>query len=85
MKFLSPNGSPIIGTLEAIRGIAQAGDYTETGSPEYEGGTLVDWDSQVSLKAKNADGSESLIYRDENGDQWTFDHLTFAVDEDDDA
>ena len=49
MKAVSPEGNPIIGTLEFVEGVARAdvtvGDNGEL-NVEYSGGTEVDWNSQ---------------------------------------
>ena len=49
MSAISPEGNPIIGTLEFVEGVARAditiGDNGEL-NVEYSGETEVDWDSQ---------------------------------------
>jgi hypothetical protein len=51
MKAVSPEGNPIIGTLEFVEGVARA-DITiwDNGelNVEYSGETEVDWNSQMT-------------------------------------
>lgn len=78
MRFVSPTGSPIIGTLETIIGRANAVEYSETGAPDYDGGTEVYWDEQ-----KTVERNGSPVYLDENGGEWAFSQL--VPDNGDDA
>lgn len=77
MKFISPDGSPIVGTLERLTGRADATEYSETGEPNYEGNTVIFWDDQETVTRKG-----KTIYLCEDGEEWTFDQLTPAPDED---
>lgn len=84
MRFLSPNGSPIVGTKELIPGMAYASEYSETGEPEYEGETDVYWNDQKTIKRRGPNGKVSLVYLDEGGEEWTFDQLSPEPDDADD-
>ena len=76
--FLSPTGSPIIGTLERLTGRAEiSGIDPKTGEPEYAGDTELFWDSQETVER---DGK--AIFLDEDGEEWTFDQLTMVEDDD---
>jgi len=77
MRFLAPNGNPIVGTLETLFGCANATEFSETGEPEYDGETTIWWDEQRTVH-KGA----SMVYVDENGDQWTFDQLVPDTEDD---
>lgn len=77
-QFVSPTGSPIIGTKELIPGVALVASISETGEPEYEGETDVDWDGQRTVKR---DGK--ILFVDDDGEQWTFDQLTKVEDDED--
>lgn len=70
-NYLSPNGSPIIGTLEHLTGRAELdGIDPETGEPEYSGGTEIFYDDQ-----RTAERDGKIIFLDEGGEEWTFDQL----------
>jgi hypothetical protein len=75
--YLSPKGSPIVGTLEIIHGVANCTIHSD-GTRTYDGGTDVDWDSQETVVR---DGK--VIFVDEDGEEWTFDQLKLEDDEDD--
>ncbi len=45
MRFTSPSGARITGTLERLSGYALLLDINDDGSLEYAGETEVDWDS----------------------------------------
>lgn len=76
MRYVSPTGFAIIGTLERITGVAHALDYDENGDPEYDGETTVWWDEQETA----VDAKGRTIYVDEEGGQWPWAELT--ADED---
>lgn len=78
MRFVSPNGHQIVGTVERIPGLAQATEYSATGEPEYDGYTEPYWDGQETV---TRDGK--ILYQDENGDEWTFDELSPDTDDED--
>ena len=80
MRFVSPNGSPIIGTLERITGRANADEYSETGEPEYLGGTEIFWDGQETV-CRKVGNKVSLVYLSEDGEEYTFDQLTPGLDD----
>ena len=79
MRFLSPNGLPIVGTLETLKARAEATEYSATGEPEYSGETDVWWDEQKTVTKGN-----SLVYLDEDGYEWVFPDLV-PEDEDEEA
>jgi hypothetical protein len=61
MKAVSPEGNPIIGTMEIVEGVARAdvmvGDHGEL-NVEYSGETEVDWDSQ---RTKTEEGERLFV------------------------
>ena len=71
--YVSPTGSPILGTLEHLTGRAEISGIFPTGEPEYEGSTEVFWDDQRSVLR-----NDKLVYLDEDGREWTFDQLVPA-------
>lgn len=73
-NYLSPNGSPIIGTLERLSGRAEISDIDPTtGEPEYSGSTAIFYDDQETVRR---DGK--IVFLDDGGDEWTFDQLVLA-------
>ncbi|WP_312470549.1 hypothetical protein [Rhizobium sp.] len=71
MKYISPNGTAIIGTAEKVLATARISDIdAETGLPVYEGGTEVHWDTQETL-GRNG----HILFVCEDGDEWTFAEL----------
>ncbi|THK33458.1 hypothetical protein EHS39_36220 [Ensifer sp. MPMI2T] len=75
-NYKSPNGSPIVGTAEKILATANITGINPDGTPNYEGGSDIHWDTQ---KALVRDGK--ILFVDEDGDEWTFDQLVL-VEED---
>jgi hypothetical protein len=75
--WYSPQGTEIVGTLETITGRASIQDISDTGEPDYSGGTEVFWDEQKTVLNE----AGQAIFLDENGEQWTFDQLTTTVPE----
>lgn len=76
--YLSPKGSPIIGTLEKLLGRAEISNIDPaTGTPEYSGSTEVFWDDQETVYR-----DDKIVYLDEAGEEWTFDQLTRVKEED---
>src|SRR5690242_11799851 len=65
MILVSKDGTRITGSFEQINGIANITDFDENGDPNWEGGTDVDWDSQVSVQRDGED-----IFVDEDGDKY---------------
>ena len=61
MKTISPEGNPIIGTIEFVEGVARAdvtiGDNGEL-NVEYSGETEVDWNSQ---RTKTEEGERLFV------------------------
>lgn len=79
-NYVSPKGSPIIGTLERLTGRAELeGIDPETGEPEYAGGTEIFYDDQTTV---TRDGK--IVFLDESGEEWTFDQLVLDESDDDD-
>ncbi|WP_396604853.1 hypothetical protein ACFLEY_22285 [Bradyrhizobium sp. YCK136] len=74
-EYVSPTGSPILGTLERLTGRAEITGIEDDGEPVYQGGTEIFYDDQVTA---TQDGK--MIFLDENGAEWTFDQLTPADD-----
>lgn len=70
-QYLSPTGSPIVGTLERITGRADIQGIHDDGTPEYAGNTEIFWDDQATVMR---DGK--LVFLDFDGGEWTFDELT---------
>lgn len=75
MQFKSPTGSRIVGTLEKLSGVANVSGFNDDGSPIYAGGTDIDWNSQQSIKR-----GDSLVYVDEDGEEWARRELTAVLD-----
>ncbi|MEX0684040.1 MAG: hypothetical protein WD472_11390 [Dehalococcoidia bacterium] len=71
MRFLSPNGTAIIGTLERLSGRAEAEEYEANGEPCYSGSTEIFYDDQETVWLKG-----SRVYLDESGQEWLFSELT---------
>ena len=78
--WFSPTGSRIVGTLETIPGIATITDIAADGTPQYAGGTEVQWNCQ---KTVTRDGK--IVFLDEDAAEWTFDQLTAELEGDSDA
>ncbi len=77
-RYQSPNGSPIVGVLESCPCKAFIEDISEDGKSVTYGttGSEMDWDSQRPVIR---DGS--LVFIDDDGEEWPFDQLTKVVDE----
>lgn len=75
-EYVSPTGSPILGTLERLTGRAEISGIADDGTPQFMDETEVFWDDQRT--AKTDDGK--VIFLDANGAEWTFDQLTPADD-----
>lgn len=61
MKAVSPDGNPIIGTMEFVEGVALADTTISNNvelSVEYSGATEVDWDSQ---RTKTEEGERLFV------------------------
>ncbi|AGC36164.1 hypothetical protein B7L88_gp124 [Rhizobium phage RHEph10] len=69
--YRSPTGNVIVGTAETVLALAQIIGINQDGTPEYEGGTTIHWDTQRTL---TRDGK--ILFTDEAGEDWTFDQLT---------
>jgi hypothetical protein len=76
-EYVSPTGSPILGTKELLTGRAEITGIDDNGEPVYAGDTEIFYDDQVT---ETKDGK--MIFLDEDGAEWTFDQLKPA-DEDD--
>lgn len=66
-RYTSPDGSPIIGTLETIKAVSRIVGIKPSGEPEYEGTTDIDWDSQRSYMPFG-----EKVFVDENNNIWMF-------------
>ena len=69
-KAYSPEGSPIVGTLELIPGMAMAEvtrDDSGAINVEYEGETEVYWNDQKTVRDNE---TNETIYVDENESRW---------------
>lgn len=77
--WYSPNGEPITGTLEALKGRAHISGISTEGVPEHSGGTEVFYEEGHTMER---DGK--LIFLDDAGGEWTFDQLTSEPPEDED-
>lgn len=71
--FVSPSGSPIVGTVELLTGVSMLSGIDKNGEPDYAGDTEIDWNAQRSVRNHGR-----RVYVDENGDHWTLD--SFAPD-----
>lgn len=84
-KLFAPDGTPIVSTYEKVFGtcsfaqdsVIQNADGTF--DFDYEGGTDVDWDSQVTVTRKG-----QRIFVDEGGDEWPENVLVLREEEPDD-
>lgn len=80
-RYISPNGSEILGTLERMSDRAEiTGIDPKTGEPDYEGTTEIFYDDQETVMRGG-----KIVFLDESGDEWTFDQLTLAEDDDEDS
>lgn len=71
MRFVSPNGVLIIGTLAKVPARVNALEYDADGIPQWDGGTELFWDEMDTVERKG-----SLVYIDEEGGEWAFDQLS---------
>ena len=70
-QFKSPGGSPIIGTLETVPGVALiAGFDPDTGEAEHEGETMMFWNDQATVKRGG-----KVVFVDAAHEEWTRDQL----------
>lgn len=70
-QFKSPGGSPIIGTLETVPGVALiAGFDPDTGEAEYDGETMMFWNDQATVKRGG-----KAVFVDAAHEEWTRDQL----------
>lgn len=79
--YVSPNGDPITGTMEMLFGRAHLTKIEDDGSPIYSGGTEIFWDGQTTAITKEG----KLIFLDDEGNEWTFDQLLPAPEEEDET
>ena len=79
-NYVSPTGSPIVGTLENLVGRAEITGISPTGEPEHAGETTIFWDDQ-----KTVTRGGKIVFLDEDGGEWTFDELVSADDAGGDA
>jgi hypothetical protein len=78
-KYQSPKGDAIVGTVETLQATALIIGINDDGSPEWQGSTEIDWDSQATTM-----NGDKFVYICDVGEEWTFDQLT-AVEETADA
>lgn len=78
-KYVSPDGLPIVGTLETVKGCANLTTINDDGTPNYDGSTKVYWDEQVTVQR---DGKR--VFLDEDGNEWTFDQLKVEEEQSED-
>lgn len=76
-SYISPNGSPIIGTSDVVSCRAEILGIEDDGSPEYRGEIEVFWDEQKTLEREG-----KILFLDEDGCEWTFDQLSVEEEED---
>ena len=78
----APNGKRIVGTLEKIYAAALIGGFGKTSADSllYTGTTSVWWDSQESVTRRVPPG-ESIVFLDEDCDEWLEGQLTFRENE----
>jgi len=67
--YLSPNGVAIIGTSDHVFVTARIKGIWEDGTPEYEGGSDIHWDTQESAHG------DDIVFVDDDGNGWTFRQL----------
>jgi hypothetical protein len=65
MLRISKDDTRITGSFERIYGVASIADFDADGEPNWEGGTDVDWDSQVTV-TRNGE----RVWVDEDGDEY---------------
>lgn len=65
-QMFAPTGQRIIGTADVVNATAEVKAWSNDGVPEYAGGSVVDWDSQ--LTRTNANGVMLVV--DEDGQIW---------------
>lgn len=73
-NYLSPTGSPIVGTLECLSGVALLEGISATGEPTYSGDTEIWWEEQ-----RTAEREGKTVFVDNDGFEWTFDQLVPAM------
>lgn len=79
-QYNSPSGSPILGTLESIKGRAEISGISATGEPEYASQTTVFWDNQETVLRNG-----KIVFLDQDGMEWTFDELVLDEDYENDT
>jgi hypothetical protein len=77
LSLLAPNGCAIRGTWDMLPGVALADSVNEGRNPEYQGGTDLVFDEQMTVDC--AETGESL-WIDEDGDLWRESQLRAWVD-----
>lgn len=69
-QYVSPTGSPIIGTLENLPALCRVNVINDDGSVEYANQTTVNWDGQETVTRNG-----KVVFVDDDGAEWTFDRL----------
>lgn len=65
MILVSQNNTRITGSFDLVYCVAGIADFAEDGSPNWEGGSSVDWDSQRTV---TRGGQE--VYVDDDGEEY---------------
>lgn len=73
-NYVSPNGSPIIGTKEVIFAISFVTSISDDGEPDFDGGTDVQWDTSVTQRNDKGE----ILFVAEDGTDWPFSVLVKA-------
>jgi hypothetical protein len=68
-QLYSPTDKLIVGTADTVNAVANTTGWSDCGDPIFQGGSDVDWDSQVT-RTLPVDGAETRIVVDEDGDEW---------------
>lgn len=78
--YLSPTGARIVGTAETVLVMYTIEGINDDGTPDYgdAADSTVYW--ETAEQKTNADGKP--LYQDADGEEWTFDQLTLALDDD---
>jgi hypothetical protein len=80
-RLLTINETRIIGVKEIIPCVANAMTFDKKNMPFYDGETKVDWDGQRPMTWGN--DNVSLIYVDEDGEEWCAENLKRVEDSED--
>lgn len=67
-QMIAPNGRRIVGTSEVVNAVAEVKGWSNDGVPDYAGGSVVDWDSQLTRTAWGSRGQATILVVDEDGE-----------------